>query len=63
MKNAYEIQSFSTLFSLFEYYVYGSVHRESMSIIVQQGSTIFIIFLESALHVSGNNSTHHQEHI
>ena len=36
-----------------------------MSIIVQQDETIysFIIFLQTALHVSGDNFTHHQEHI
>jgi len=44
------------------FYVHGSVHRESMSIIVQQDATkySFIIFLQTALHVSGNNFTHHQ---
>ena len=36
-----------------------------MSIIVQQDATIysFIIFLQTALHVSGHNLIHHQEHI
>jgi len=40
------------------------VHRESMSIIVQQDATtnIFFIFLQTAVHVSGDNFTHHQEH-
>jgi len=46
------------------FYVHGSMQRESMSIIVQQGATIysFIIFLQTALHVSGDTFTHHQEH-
>jgi len=40
------------------------VHRESVSIIVQQNSTIysFIIFLKTALRVSGDTFTHYQEH-
>ena len=49
------------------FYVHGSVHRESMSIIVQQDATIysffFIIFLQTALHVSDVTLIHHQEHI
>ena len=47
------------------FYVDGSVHRESMSIIVQQDATIysFIIFLQTALHVSDDTFTHHQEHM
>ena len=45
-------------------YVHGSMHRESMSIIVQRDATIysFIIFLQTALHVSDDALTHHQEH-
>jgi len=48
-----------------KFYVHGSVHRESMSIIVQQDATIhsFIIFLQTALHVSDDTLIHHQEHI
>ena len=44
--------------------VQGSVHRESMSLTVQQDTIIysFIIFLQTALHVSGDNLIHHQEH-
>ena len=46
-----------------KFYVYGSVHRESMSIIAQQNATIcsFIIFMQTALHVSGDTFTNHQE--
>ena len=47
-----------------EFYVHGFVHRESMSIIVQQDATIysFIIFLPTVLHVSDDTFTHYQEH-
>ena len=40
------------------------MHHESMSIIVQQDETIysFIIFLQTALHVSDDTLIHHQEH-
>ena len=38
----------------------------SMSVIVQQDATInsffFLIFLQTALHVSGDTFTHHHEH-
>ena len=46
------------------FYVHGSVHRESMSITVQQNATIysFIIFLQTDLHVSDDTLIHHQEH-
>ena len=52
-------------FRSFFFYVYGSVHRESVSIIVQQDATIysFIIFLHTALHVSDDTLIHHQEHV
>ena len=45
-------------------YVHGSVHRESMSIIVQRAANIyiFIIFLQTDLHVSVDTLIHHQEH-
>jgi len=47
------------------FYVHGSVHRESVSITVQQDATVynFVIFLQTALHISGDNFTHHQEHM
>ena len=46
------------------FYVHGSVRRESMSIIVLQYATMysFIIFLQTALHVSDDTLIHHQEH-
>jgi len=49
-----------------DFYVHGSVLRESMSIIVQQDATLYSLLYFCkllALHVSGGNSTHHQEHI
>jgi hypothetical protein len=53
-----EIQSFR--FILF--YVDGSFHRESMSIIVQQDATLYSFYsLQTAVHVSGDNFTYHQE--
>ena len=47
-----------------EFYVRGSVQRESVTIIVQQDATIysFIIFLQTTLHVSDDTLIHHQEH-
>jgi hypothetical protein len=38
------------------------VHRKNILIYVQQDSTLHSLFyLETALHVSGGTSTHHQE--
>jgi len=47
------------------FYVHGPVHRESMSLIVQQDAIIysFIIFMQTALYVSDDTLIHHQEHI
>jgi len=56
----------TNIHSLHTFYVHGSVHRESMSIIVQQDVTIYSLLYFCkllALHVLGGNSTHHQEHI
>ena len=49
---------------IYIFYVHGSVHRESMSIIVQRDETIysFIIFLQTALHISDDTLIYHQEH-
>ena len=42
--------------------VHGSVHRKNILIYIQQDATLHSLFyLETALHVSGSNSTHHQE--
>ena len=48
-----------------EFNVPGSMHRESMSITVQQMRlyTVLLYFLQTALHVSDDNLIHHQEHI
>jgi hypothetical protein len=44
-------------------YVHGSMHRESVSIIVQQDATLYSFYsLQTALHVSGDIFTHHKEH-
>jgi hypothetical protein len=43
--------------------VHGSVHRKYILIYIQQDATLRSLFyLETALHVSGGTSTHHQEH-
>jgi len=45
------------------FYVHGTVHCNSMSINVQQDATIHSLFyLQTAPHVSGGLSTHHQVH-
>jgi hypothetical protein len=44
-----------------EFNVHGSVHRNNILIYIQQDATLHSLFyLESALHVSGGTSTHHQ---
>jgi hypothetical protein len=45
-----------------EFNVHGSVHRKNILIYVQQDAPLHILFyLETALHVSGGTTTHHQE--
>jgi len=40
-----------------------SVHRNNILIYIQQDAMLHILFyLETALHVSGGTTTHHQEH-
>jgi hypothetical protein len=42
--------------------VHGSVHCNNILIYIQQDATLHSLFyLETALHVSGGTSTHHQE--
>jgi hypothetical protein len=42
--------------------VHGSVHRKNILIYIQQDATLRSSFyLETALHVSGGTTTHHQE--
>jgi hypothetical protein len=42
--------------------VHGSVHLKNIPIYIQQDATLHSLFyLETALHVSGGTSTHHQE--
>jgi hypothetical protein len=46
-----------------EFYVHGSVHRESLSITVQQDANKYSFYsLQTAVNVSGDTFTHHQEH-
>ena len=45
-----------------EFNVHGSVHRKNILIYIQQGATLHsLLYLETALHVSGFTSTHHQK--
>jgi hypothetical protein len=42
--------------------IHGSVHHKNIPIYIQQDATLYNLFyLETALHVSGGTSTHHQE--
>jgi hypothetical protein len=42
--------------------VHGSVHRKYIPIYIQQDATLHsLLYLETAPHVSGGTSTHHQE--
>jgi hypothetical protein len=44
-------------------YVHGSMHPESISIIVQQDATLYSFYsLQTSLYVSGDTFTHRQEH-
>ena len=46
----------------YECNAHGSVHRKNILIYVQQDATLHSLFyLETALHVSGGTTTHHQE--
>jgi len=48
----------------FDFNVHGSVHRKNIPTYIQQDTTLHSLFyLETALHVSGGTSTHHQERI
>jgi len=51
-----------TVILLNEFNVYGSVHCNNILIYIQQYATLHSLFyLETALHVLGDTSTHHQE--
>ena len=44
--------------------VYGYVHRKNIPVYIQQDATLHsLLYLETALHVSGGTSTHHQARI
>jgi hypothetical protein len=50
------------MFHVCKFNVYGSVHRKYIPIYIQQDATLHsLLYLETALHVSGGTSTHHQE--
>jgi hypothetical protein len=45
-----------------QFNVYGSVHPKNIPIYIQQDAMLHSLsYLETALHVSGNITTHHQE--
>jgi len=47
-----------------DFNVHGSVHRKNIPIYIQQDAMLHsLLYLETALHVSGGTSTHHQEHV
>jgi hypothetical protein len=42
--------------------IHGSVHRKNILIHIQQDATLHSLFyLETAIHVTGGTTTHHQE--
>jgi len=44
------------------FYVYGSEHRKNVTIYIQQDATLHsLLYLETALHISGGTTTHRQE--
>jgi hypothetical protein len=46
-----------------EFYVHGSMHRELISKNCPEDATLYSFYsLQTALHVSGDIFTHHQEH-
>jgi len=52
----------ATLKARQDFNVHGSVHRNNILIYIQQDATLHSLFyLETALHVSGGTTTHHQE--
>jgi hypothetical protein len=45
-----------------EFNIHGSVHRNNILICIQQNTTLHsLLYLETALYVSGGTTTHHQE--
>ena len=47
---------------IYVFNVHGSVHHKNILIYIQQDATLHSLFhLETALHVSGGTSTHHQK--
>jgi len=57
---SYGYRSYVVLNHVFN--VHGSMDRKNIPIYIQQDATLHSLFyLETALHVSGGNSIHHQE--
>ena len=54
------IEKFSKYLPFFSFHV--SVHRNNILIYIQQDATLpSLFYLETAVHVSGGTTTHHQE--
>ena len=52
------------MFHVYKFNVHVSVHRNTIPIYIQQDATLHsLLYLETALHVSGGTTTHHQERI
>jgi hypothetical protein len=50
------------MYILQEFNIQGSVHHKNIPIYIQQDATLHSLFyLETALHISGGTTTHHQE--
>jgi hypothetical protein len=55
-------QPVKTFTPFFTFNFHGSMHLKNILIYIQQDATLHSLFyLETALHVSGGTSTHHQE--
>jgi hypothetical protein len=47
---------------VYKFNVHGSVHRKIIPIYIQQDAMLHsLLYLETALHISGGTYTHHQE--
>jgi len=45
-----------------QFNVHGSVHHKNILLYIQQDATLHsLLYVETALHVSGGTTTHHQE--
>jgi hypothetical protein len=60
--NSFSEYSLNPIYLGSKFNVHGSVHCNNILIYIQQDATLYSLFyLETALHVLGGTSTHHQE--